>query len=851
MTIKIPDLSLVVLVGASGSGKSSFAHNHFLPTEILSSDTFRGLVSDDENSMDATSDAFEMLHTLLRLRLARGRLCVVDATNVQPGPRKALIQIARAYHVVPVAIVLNTPVEVCIARNKDRADRNFGPHVCRAHVSDLKRSLRSLQVEGFRYVHVLSSPDEVENAEIVREPLWTNRKNEHGPFDIVGDLHGCFDELHDLLGQLGYQVERLEEPEDDRWFKVCNPVGHKLVLLGDLVDRGPKSTDVLKLAMQMVRDDQAIVVPGNHDEKLLRKLTGRSVQVAHGMEETLEQLAKETPEFSEQVREFLDSLVSHFVLDGGKLVVAHAGMREEYQGRASMTVRDFALFGETTGEKDEFGLPVRYNWATEYRGKAKVIYGHTPVFEPEWLNGTLNVDTGCVFGGKLTALQYPTMRLVSVEARETYVESPKPLLGSERSLQHENDDLLDLEDVLGKRIIATAVFPAITIREENAITALEVMSRFAANPKWLTYLPPTMSPTETSQREDYLEYPDEAFAYYRKEGISQVVCEQKHMGSRSVVVLCRDEEVAKERFGIEGEGSGIVVTRTGRRFFEDREMERGLIRRLIDAATSTGLWDKLDSPWVVLDCELMPWSVKAQELLKQQYAAVGASATASTTGALAVMNAAGDVPGLDELRNKLEQSHENADRFVAAYRQYCWSVTSLDDIKLAPFHVLASEGKVHADRDHIWHMETIASLCDGDPGLLIKTPYRLVDLANEEACAAAAQWWEELTASGGEGMVVKPFDFVARSGRGLIQPAVKCRGREYLRIIYGPDYTRPENLVRLKKRGLGRKRSLALREFALGLESLLRFVRREPLRKVHECVFGVLALESEPVDPRL
>jgi protein phosphatase len=178
-------------------------------------------------------------------------------------------------------------------------------------------------------------------------------------------------------------------------------------------------------------------------------------------------------------------------------------------------------------------------------------------------------------------------------------------------------------------------------------------------------------------------------------------------------------------------------------------------------------------------------------------------------------------------------------------------VSSLDDLKLAPFHLLATEGRVHTDKDHGWHMETLAAICRNDPGLLLETPYRIVDLADPASESDATAWWSELTERGGEGMVVKPLEFVLRGKKGLAQPAVKCRGREYLRIIYGPDYTTEPNLVRLRNRGLGAKRSLALREFALSIEGLERFIRREPLLPVHECVFGVLAMESEPVDPRL
>ena len=461
-----------------------------------------------------------------------------------------------------------------------------------------------------------------------------------------------------------------------------------------------------------------------------------------------------------------------------------------------------------------------------------------------------------MFGGKLTALRYPERELVSVPALHTYYESVKPFLAESEAApaltaQQQLDDLLDIEDVIGKRIINARLNRTITIREENAITALEVMSRFASNPKWLIYLPPTMSPCETSKRDGLLEHPEEAFAYYLHEGVHKVVCEQKHMGSRAVVVICRDADSARKRFGImEGE-SGACYTRTGRRFFSDTMLELQFLERVRHAVEAAGIWDSLKTDWVCLDCELMPWSAKAQELLRQQYAPTGAAARVALPVATAALRAAAGNPEITALVERFRQREEAAHLYVEAYRRYCWPVHSLTDLKLAPFHVLASESGVHTANNHVWHMETLARICATDPELLFATPFRVVDLTDKTDQEKGIQWWEELTASGGEGMVVKPLEFVVKGRKGLVQPAVKVRGREYLRIIYGPEYTLPENLERLKSRGLGTKRSLALREFALGLEALERFVHKEPLRRVHECVFGVLALESEPVDPRL
>jgi protein phosphatase len=848
MKIELPELSLVALIGISGSGKSTFAKMHFKSTEVLSSDYCRGLVSDDQNDQSATHDAFDILYYVAAKRLAAGRLTVIDATNVQAEARKPIVKLAREHDVLPVAIVLNLPVELCQERNHLRADRLFGPHVTRHQSQQLRKALRTLKREGFRHIEVLNTLEEVSEAEIVRNPLWNNKRDETGPFDIIGDIHGCFDETIALLCKLGYNVRNDEATPTAR-----HPDGRQAFFVGDLVDRGPKSPAVLRLVMTMVRQGCALCVPGNHDIKLMRKLEGKDVRLTHGLAETMAQLEHEPAEFLEEVKSFIYSLVSHYVLDGGKLVVAHAGMKASFQGRASARVREFALYGESTGETDEFGLPVRYNWAADYRGKARVVYGHTPVLNPEWLNKTLCVDTGCVFGGALTALRYPENELVSVPSAKIYYEPIKPLEGgTKEAMQRPYNNILDINDVLGKRMITTRVRGNVTVREENAVAALEVMSRFATDPRWLIYLPPTMSPSDTQKDGPWLEHPKESFQYFQANGVAKVVCQEKHMGSRVVAVVCRSEDVAAKRFGIRGHGIGALYTRTGRPFFNDPELESNFLDRLRKALTKAGFWKLFESDWFCLDAELMPWSAKAQELLRTQYAPVGAASRASMTAALkALKRTASRSVEMNGLVERYIARQECVEKYSDAYRRYCWSVSSIDDLRFAPFHLLASEGRVHADRDHIWHMNTLAELCNADERLLYKTAFKVIDLTHIDRQADGIAWWKTLTDDGGEGMVVKPIEWLMRGKKGLVQPALKCRGREYLRIIYGPEYTLPEHIERLRARKLGPKRSLALREFALGLEALHRFVEKEPLYRVHECVFGVLALESEPVDPRL
>lgn len=836
MRVEIPNLSLVMLIGPSGSGKSTFARKHFAPTEILSSDHFRGIVSDDERNQSVSKEAFAALHFVLEQRLKIGRLTVVDATNLQEDARLQLREIAKKYHVPLVGILMDFPEQVCRQLNELRGEEKVPTRVIRRHAILLRQQRAKIRKE-FRRLIRFYSLEELKQVEIVRTPLKVDRRAEKGSFDIIGDVHGCWLELQELIKKLGYEITIKNGRH-----QVFHPDGRRLVFVGDLVDRGPDSPAVLNFVGDLVEQEQALAVMGNHDDKLLRKLNGHKVKVQHGLETTMEQLEGRSEEEIEKFRLFLEKLPSHYLLDEGKLVVAHAGLKEEYHGRNSGAVRSFALYGATTGKLDAEGYPERLDWAADYMGKALVVYGHTPQEEPYWINHTVNIDTGCVFGGRLTALRYPELQTLSVPAKRQYSNY-------RRSLKREENTDIRYIDVSKKRI-HTRYLPPISIKENQAAPALEAISQFTVHPNWLIYLPPTMSPTETSQSSDYLEHPEEAFRYYEEQGVQEVICEEKHMGSRALLVVCRTPEVAQDRFRMVEPSYGVIYTRTGRRFF-DKEREQQLLQRVSQAIDKANWWQDLQTDWVLLDAEILPWSEKAKELLRTQYAAVGSAATETMKNSIKALEKAKE-RGLDvdALLNHYRKKGEASHRFVEAYRRYCWEVESLEGIRIAPFHLLASERNVYSNQDHLWHMEKIIELCKYDP-ILQATNYRLVNLESQESIQKAIDWWLDLTNSGGEGMVVKPKQFLFYHGSKLIQPAIKCRGREYLRIIYGPEYTLPENMKRLRKRNVRHKRRLALQEFALGLEGLERLANREPLRRIHECVFGVLALEMEPVDPRL
>ena len=379
------------------------------------------------------------------------------------------------------------------------------------------------------------------------------------------------------------------------------------------------------------------------------------------------------------------------------------------------------------------------------------------------------------------------------------------------------------------------------------------MSRFAIDPRWLLYLPPTMSPVATapamtcSSTRTRPSTPTARTAW-------PPCCARRSTWARARCCWCaarqatRSGPVRPARRLPARSGPGPVG-----RSSPPHRRAAALTEQVRAAAEKAGLFDELGTSWLLLDAELVPWNVKAGSLLRDQYAAVGAAALASLPAAVSVLEqaCARDLPGVGALLERTRARLANAEAFTAAYLRYCWATDGLAGVRVAPFQLLASEGAVYHERPHLWHLGLADRLAAAGPELIATTRRVEVETGDPASVAAATRWWEDLTAAGGEGMVVKPAANLTRGPTGLVQPGLKVRGREYLRIIYGPDYTEPANLVRLRQRGLSHKRSLALREYALGLEALDRVARGEPLWRVHECVFAVLALESEPVDPRL
>ena len=422
MTTRIHGDALVLLVGPSGAGKSTFAQKWFLATQIVSADQCRAYVSDCESNQDASTDAFDLVHLIVERRMRRGLLTVVDATNLEPKAIETLIAKAETFKRAVFAYVFTTPLSECLQNNKQRPGRQVLDKVVRRQVGLVQEAVTFLAKRDVP-LEILTSNRQAKSQEvsIKKTHIYTpaiEHKSDYGPFDIIGDVHGCLPELLALIKKLGYTwhqqgpVSRLTHAENRR-----------LIFVGDLVDRGPNSLGVLALVRQAVADKMAYCVLGNHDDKLRRKLLGSKVQVRHGVETTLAELEKLSAQDQEGLLTFLQSIPTYLILAGGELVVAHAGILEKDIGKMSDRIRRFCLYGDITGKTNEQGCPLRGDWASNYRGKATIVYGHTPVATAQWENNTINIDTGCIFGGKLSAVRIPERVLVEVPSGQQYENS--------------------------------------------------------------------------------------------------------------------------------------------------------------------------------------------------------------------------------------------------------------------------------------------------------------------------------------------------------------------------------------------------------------------------------------------
>jgi polynucleotide kinase-phosphatase len=867
MIITFKPNEVIVLCGPSSSGKSFFGHRSFADSEMLSSDDFRKIAADYDDSNPVSQaeyrilseDAFHLLKETLRKRTKNNRLTVIDATNLHVEDLSHYVEIAKENH-VPISMLL-FDIPYAELMNNDRARKHpRGVKSIKNHIkrfNQIKKDKKGLERMGFRRKYEIHSLDDLQ---VVIEPNTLHIPIENG-LDILGDGHGLLKSRVELLNKAGYVENELG--------LFIHPEGRKPLYLNDETSRGSlplagieygefPSIAMMWMMKKHVEANLAYAVDSNHNYKVWRWLEGRDVTMNHGDELVVSEFeafqtkhgVEKTEEIKTSLASFLKDLPSHLLLckdEKVKAVAVHAGIQDDMIGKEDAVVRDFCRFGKTSGEFDANGRPLRLDWTKDHRNGMLIVWGHEPQKNVRKENDTINVDTGGFYGNKLTLLQYPELTIIDVSVPHSFVsDTENPFLQADpdrfavpRYQDYANG--FNVETQWGKWFVPI----------DRAQLALEMTSTRLAPLEELFYVCPTMAPTpQVSAFTDYLEHPLEALTYYRSKGVKQVVVEQKHMGSRAVVAVCKNVEAGVHYFG--KPTLGTVLSRNNYKFFNPENELKVLSKLSLDMQS---YFASHDTDFVILDCEIMPWNLKANGLITKQYGLTSNAANYKRTMQLQWLEE------FEKNRHTLVTDEialakiklSQAATFHEAFTKYCWDVDadSIDNIQIAPFHILAFGDRTLFDQTNEWNMEQ-AKLLSTLSTLLVATTYKVVNLDNKDEIDEMIAWWIRLTEDGHEGLVIKPMDFVSKDLQGqLIQPAIKVRGRKYLHIIYGMDYLEPQNLEILKKRTANKKMFTAIREFTLSMESVNRFIQKEPMARVHECVLAAIASTSEPMDPRL
>ncbi|MDN4617360.1 polynucleotide kinase-phosphatase [Paenibacillus sp. PsM32] len=863
--IHIPYAGIVLLMGASNSGKSTLIEQLkqqqvIAEHESLSSDQFRKIVGDidyidwrrpsrEEGEVmyqqykRISDQAFKVMQDVLIARCRLNKLTVVDATHLQPEDRALYITLGKRYHVPVILIALDISDQTLIERDRNR-EHPRGRQRVKQQAHQFKRTIKGLRSEGFGAVHVIK---EHKYADIG----WQRSTNPMlieltTGIDVIGDIHGCYDEMIELIQRLGYAV--------DKEGLYRHAEGRKLVSVGDIMSRGPKSLETMIFWQKHLDADLAWMVDSNHGWKIARYLEGRQVTMNHGDEQIIEAFQQYEAEHGEEatlslkekLKQMLLSTPSHLVFTQQgvqRVVVTHAGIRDDFIGKNSKRIDDYCRYGDIEGT-DEAGTPIRKDWFVDHTSGEWIIWGHDPRPQPTTVHQTINIDQGAVFGGMLTAYRYPEQTFISVKAYADYAQDPNsPLVRWEEGRFAPPS----LSRLIDGYTVQTEVYGEVKVRSEFVKTALDTTSHYTIPLEELIYIPPTMTPPpQAAVAENYLEHPAEAIHYYRTHEVDTMIAEKKHMGSRAILLLFRNEQAAIPYIGRPLHGT--IYTRTGRAFFQT-ELEREVLITLQQQLEEAGYFAKYETEFVLMDAEIVPWNLKARELIASQYGHVSEAATMDRDYIVnQLRKAQGAGIDVNEWIQEWTIKQQNAAIFRETFQQYCWDTDGMDGIRIAPFHILAHSTRSHMDQTHQWHMEHAEELAQYSDWFMA-TEYKVItDTASEQEVIA---WWQQLTEDGHEGIVIKPEQMIMHHREQLIQPAIKVRGRKYLHMIYGIDYLHPNNLSRLKQRKTRKKERHALMEFALSVESVERFVRRDRLEQIHECVLAALSLESDAVDPRL
>lgn len=887
----LPDPSIVGITGSSSDSRIEILNRFFKIEEIISMDELSRWIPDDPWIQDHNKpeQVESIFFSIIEQRLKRNLMTALDIHGRGRPFRNQFIQLAKKYHFTPTLIRLLSDAEA--SRELDQED-----------------FFKARRQEGFRVIYQINK-DEFQDWRPSRRTSPTMRPDVEGAFDIIGDVHGCMDELLALTHRLGYRWtgNPLTLNPDFNWI---NPPGRRLFFVGDLVDKGPNSLEALSLVMRLTETGQSFCVPGNHDYKLARALGGMVFKKSDpDHEAALQQVRAAGPKFAEKARTWIESLPSHYFLDAGRLVVSHAGSKRSHHGRDSNRILDFALYGATTGKTDSHGLPERLNWALDYHGETLVVHGHTPVEEPKWVNESVNIDTGCVYGGHLTALRYPERELVSEPARHEYSISRRPLplnvsllnqmesapsanLKSnplrpstasdprsgnpsnslnfqthKKQNQHTSNEKLGWTDFQNLKVVETSTRGDVILREEEVKAAVHFLKSTQCWPWRIPFLAPGISAPDPCQdiNSAGLESPATAFTYYRNNRVQEVLCVPTAYEPPFILALARDSSEAVERLGSQAGEVGIGFPVCGLLQTSDTpspaEMS-SLLKRIHRNLSEENFWERSQSDVAIFECSLTSHSVQAAETKMKPK-------PLQHSNSMSQIVSAGMID-TNNILEKLERATEHGTDWHFLTQSYLKSKRSLTEftdwiskaqkttngtelIQVRNFQLLATQKKTFINQHYSAGAQILKleQLAERDSELFIQPSSFLLDLHDVNACSSAVNLWEEHTREGMIGWVIRPAQGAQKGRRGWVQPALKCRGDMALKCIFGLNMSREAMNQSIQKNSLAARRSQVAREWALSLEALHRWTRQEPDWRIQECMVGILAVKCEPTDARL
>jgi protein phosphatase len=831
MILTLPQPSALIVLAPSAFPAAQWARRHFTPAQLLDPSDCQALLGSAD--LPPSPQAYALAAQAFKLRMEAGTATVLLQAPLEQTGRNFIRSACRAHHMQLLVLSIELSVEELQAWAPDFDRAQW------AREQDLlEQNLHFLGKEGVQQHFRVRGAAELDGLEVVWQPLPCDRATLGGPFDLIGSLHGCHDELLRLFVALGYS-------RDTRSQLPVHPEGRLPVFLGDIADSGPACAETLSLVQAMTEAGLALAVAGNQDRQLLEHLR-QDPEADPGA--LAPWWAHADAATRAQALAWLGRLPGHIVLDGGRLVAVHGGIKAEMIGRHTTAITAFCTYGSTPGERSTVQDAPIADWAADLPAGVTVAFAHQPLTRPLDAGNHVALDTACLYGGQLSAFRYPERAWVQVEASAAYLAGEWPAAAEAQAARPHALDrwTLPAELLNGRWLVQTASGFNFTLTDLQYATTLELLQNEAISPRWLIYLPPSMSPPQPATLPGFLEHPNEAFSYYEKKGQTHVVVQEKCDGPRAVVVLCRDTDAAEARFG-DGSGRiGVVYSRRGRPLLDPAD-ENTLLAELHAAATDSGLWAALRTDWLCLEGQLTGRRFTPGK--NKEEGRIAAGVAAAWPRALDLLaQSTSDAPEFLAMRAQMEAQ-------AAAAQALARDCTPADGDEgswyFTPYHLLAAQSGDFFDRSHVWHLEQLAAFTQGNAAHVRALRTQVIDLQDHDGRRALTDWWQDLSDQGAPGIIVKPMTLELVVNQEYLQPALKVRGREALRKVYGPYYTLPDALEHHRRRSLKERRELVVRHFALGKEALQRFVAGKAHQEVLQAVFTHIAISTMDDNPLL